>query len=80
MEQSEEKKQVARNVAKALADVPIDNKQERDTIRPRLWQKYAELEPFKASMSEEDRQRFDELGDLLDLLEACESGPPHTRS
>jgi hypothetical protein len=74
------KQQVARNVDKALADVPIDNKQERDMIRARLRQKYAELEPLKASMREEDRQKVEELGDLLDLLEACESSPPDTRS
>ena len=39
MKQSEKKQQVARNVDKALADVPIDNKQERDMIRARLRQK-----------------------------------------
>jgi hypothetical protein len=76
----QKKQQVARNVDKALADVPIDNKQERDMIRARLRQKYAELEPLKASMREEDRQKVEELGDLLDLLEACESSPPDTRS
>jgi hypothetical protein len=80
MKQSEKKQQVARNVDKALADVPIDNKQERDMIRARLRQKYAELEPLKAGMREEDRQKVEELGDLLDLLEACESRPPDTRS
>ena len=31
-------------------------------------------------MREEDRQKVEELGDLLDLLEACESRPPDTRS
>jgi hypothetical protein len=80
MNQSENKKQVAKNVAKALANVPIDNKQDRDMIRARLRQKYAELQPLTAGMREEGRQKFDELGDLLDLLEACESSPPDTRS
>ena len=80
MKQSENKKQVAKNVAKALADVPIDNKQERDMIRARLREKYAELEPATSGMREENRQKFEELGDLLDLLEACETSPPDTRS
>jgi len=80
MTQSEHKKEVAKNVAKALADVPIDNKKERDMIRARLRQRYGELKPLKAGMREEDRKRFDELGDLLDLLETCESRPPDTRS
>ncbi len=38
-----EKKIETRNVAKALADVPIDNKMERDVIRAQLREKYAEL-------------------------------------
>ena len=80
MKQSENKKQVAKNVAKALADVPIDNKKERDTIRARLRQKYDDLKPLKVAMNEKDRRRFDELGELMDLLEACESRPPDTRS
>jgi hypothetical protein len=80
MKQSKNKKQVARNVAKALANVPIDNKQERDTIRSRLRKKYAELKPLTSGMREENRQKFEELGDLLDQLEACESSPPDTRS
>jgi hypothetical protein len=41
-----EKAKVARNLAKALADVPIDTKQERDALRGRLRQKYVELEPL----------------------------------
>ena len=80
MKQSKNKNQVARNVAKALANVPIDNKQERDTIRARLRKKYAELKPLTTAMREEKRQKFEELGDLLDLLERCESSPPDTRS
>ena len=75
-----DKEKVARNVAKALADVPIDNKQERDTLRARLRHKYAELEPLKAGMRIEIRQRLEELGEIMDQLEACESHPPETRS
>ena len=67
-------------MAKALAKVPIDNEQERDMIRARVRQKYAELKPLTSGMREENRQKFEELGDLLDLLEACESSPPDTRS
>ena len=35
------------NVAKALAEVPVDNKPERDALRARLRQKYTELEPLE---------------------------------
>ena len=58
MNQSENKKQVAKNVAKALANVPIYNKQDRDMIRARLRQKYAELQTLTAGMREEGRQKF----------------------
>jgi hypothetical protein len=75
-----EKKMEARNVAKALADVPIDNKQERDALRARLRKKYAELETLKVGMSKQVRERFEELGELMDLLEECENRPPQTRS
>ena len=75
-----EKKMEAKNVAKALADVPIDNKQERDALRARLRKKYAELETLKVGMSKEERERFEELGELMDLLEECENRPPQTRS
>ena len=71
---------MARNVPKALADVPIDNKQERAMLRARLRHKYAELEPLKAGMRKEIRLRLEELGEIMDLLEACESHPPETRS
>jgi hypothetical protein len=37
----------AKNVAKALAEVPIDTKKERDALRARIRQKYGELEPLK---------------------------------
>jgi hypothetical protein len=68
------------NVAKALAEVPVDNKPERDALRARLRQKYTELEPLKIGMTKEDRERFEELGELLDLLEACEHQPPQKRA
>jgi hypothetical protein len=77
---AEYKKKIERNVAKALAEVPIDNRQERDIIRARLRRKYADLKPIKAGMSSKDRRRFEELGELLNKLEACESRPPETRS
>ena len=54
-------KKVAKNVATALAEVPIDNKQERDALRARLRQRY------------DDRKRFDEIGKLIDQLDECES-------
>lgn len=75
-----DKKKVAKNLAKVLADVPIDNKQERDALRDRLRQKYVELERLKVGLNKEDRERFEELGELIDRLEECESRPPETRS
>ena len=70
----------AKNVAKALADVPIDNKQERDALRAQLRDKYADLKTLRGDMSKQARERFDELGKLMDLLEKCENRPPQTRS
>ena len=75
-----DKKKVAKNVANALAEVPIDTKQERDALRARIRQKYHQLEPLKGRLNKADRERFDELGELMDRLEECESRPPQTRS
>jgi hypothetical protein len=44
-----DKKMEAKNVAKALAEVLIDNKQERDRLRAQLREKYAELKPLRLS-------------------------------
>ena len=73
-----EKKMEAKNVAKALAEVPINNKQERDRLRAQLREKYAELKPLR--LSKQARERFEQLGELLDRLEECENRPPQTRS
>ena len=73
MKKSGNDKKVAKNVAKALAEVPIDNKQERDALRARLRQKYHELERLRTGMKEYDRKRFDEIGELIDQLDECES-------
>lgn len=69
----EKDKKVAKNVAKALAEVPIDNKPEREALRARLRQKYDELERLRMGMKEDDRKRFDEIGELIDQLDECES-------
>jgi hypothetical protein len=63
-----------------LAEGPIDTKQERDTLLARIRQKYSELEPLKLEMAKKHRECFEELGELIDLLEQCESRPPQTRS
>jgi hypothetical protein len=73
MKKSGNDKKVAKNVAKALAEVPIDNKQERDALRVRLRQRYDELERLRMAMKEDDRKRFDEIGELIDALDECES-------
>jgi hypothetical protein len=67
-----DKKTVAKNVAKALAEVPIDNKQERDVLRARLRRKYGELKRLRTGMREEDRKRFDEMGELIKEMDKCE--------
>ena len=73
------RRKVGRSIAMALADVPVDNKPERDDLRARLRQKYSELKPLKVRMNKEDRERFDELGDIMDALDECESRPPQKR-
>jgi len=80
MKPGSKRKRIERNVAKALAAVPIDNKQERDTLRTCMRQKYGELDELKAGMRTDVRRRFTELGELIDQLEACENRPPETRS
>lgn len=40
----------------------------RDALHARLRKDYAELEPLKSTMSKVDRDRFEEIGDLLELL------------
>ena len=72
MRKSGNDQKVAKNVAKALAEVPIDNKQERDVLRARLRQKYHELERLRTGMKDDDRKRFDEIGALIDQLDECE--------
>jgi hypothetical protein len=62
-----------------LADVPIDNKREGDRIHARLRQKYADLQPATAAMRAKDRRRFEDLGKLMDMLEAGENRPPGGR-
>jgi hypothetical protein len=64
----------------ALADVPVDTKAERDDLRARLRQEYSELKPLRVRMNKEDRERFDELGEIMDALEECESRLPQKRS
>jgi hypothetical protein len=68
-----DKKTVAKNVAKALAEVPIDNKQERDALRARLRRKYGELKRLRTGMREDDRKRFDEIGEIIDEMDKNES-------
>ena len=79
MKKEKAQRKVRGNIAMALADVPVDNKAERDDLRARLRQKYSELKPVKVRMNKKDRERFDELGEIMDALEECESRPPQKR-
>ena len=80
MKKSGNDKKVAKNVAKALAEVSIDNKQQRDALRARLRQKYNDLERLRRGMKEDDRKHFDEIGELIDELDECESRPALPRN
>ena len=73
-----DKKKIAKNVANALAEVPIDYKRERDALRARLRRKYGELRRLRRGMREDDRKRFDEMGELIREMDKCErrSGLP----
>jgi hypothetical protein len=50
---------------------------EREKLLAKLREKYAELEPCKFVMSPEDRERFEELGELIEMLER--EGGDHAR-
>lgn len=63
-------------VAKALAEVPVDTRRERDALHARLRQKYSELEPLKFGMSKQDVDRFEEIGEIIELLEKSEGSRP----
>jgi hypothetical protein len=64
-----------------MAEVPVDKKRERDALHARLRQTYAELEPLKSGMSKEDLDRFEEIGEIIELLEKSEgSGRRQKRS
>jgi hypothetical protein len=80
MRRADSTEKIERNVASALEDVPIDSKRERDRIRARLRRKYADLRPAMAAMTTKDKRRFEDLGKLMEMLEACENRPPGTRS
>jgi hypothetical protein len=80
-EPNEAQRKAMTRVAKALAEVPVDKKRERDALHARLRQKYAELEPLKSGMSKEDLDRFEEIGEIIELLEKSEgSGRRQKRS
>ena len=72
MKNSDEEKKAQARVDTALAEVPIDNKQERDELHTRLRQRYAELEPLKFGMSKKDLECFEEIGEIIESLEKCE--------
>ena len=77
---TENTKKVEKNIARVLADVPIDPKQERDQLLKRMQEKYGELSAHKAQMSPNICVCIEELGELIELLGECESWPPQTRS
>jgi hypothetical protein len=54
-------KKTQAKIAKILAEVPID-------LHARLRQRYGELEPLKFEMSKKDRERFEEIGKIIERL------------
>jgi hypothetical protein len=73
MEDDEKKTRVRTKITKLLADVPVDNREERDELHARLRRRYAELKPLKFGMSKVDLDRFEEIGEINDLLEKSEA-------
>ena len=61
-------------VRNAAAETVLKPARERRALLAKLRQRYAELEPLKFGMSEENLERFEEIGDLIDLLEKAEEG------
>jgi hypothetical protein len=61
-------------VDRALAQVPIDNRDERKELHSRLREKYTELEPLKSGMNKKELECFEEIGDIIVSLEKCEGG------
>ena len=64
-------KHVEARVAQVLAEVPVDDRHEREAILAQLRENYAELESCKAGMSERDLKRFEDIGKLIERLEKC---------
>ena len=48
-------KKTQAKIANILAEVPIDDRKERDDLHARLSQRYSELEPLKWAMSKKGR-------------------------
>ena len=65
---NEQKKATARLLSKLLRTHAENG---REALRARLLQDHSELEAIKSEMSNHDCERFEEIGDLLELLVPC---------
>jgi hypothetical protein len=61
-------KKTRAKIDKLLADVPIDDRKERDELHHRLRQRYAELEPLKSRMGNKERECLEDIGDIIEQL------------
>ena len=64
---------IQKKIEKILADVPIDDRHERDELHARLRQRYNELKPLERGMEKPDRLCFEEIGEIIELLVESEA-------
>ena len=67
-EPTEAGRKTALCVATTAAETMLRAAEERDARLTELREKYDALEPLKFGMSKEDRERFEEIGELIEAL------------
>jgi hypothetical protein len=72
--------EIHKKIAKILAEVPIDDRNERDDLYARLRKRYAELKPLKRGMGKENRDCFEEIGEIIERLIESEARSREPRS
>ena len=64
---------IQKKIEKILADVPIDDRHERDELHARLRQRYNELKPLKRGMEKPDCLCFEEIGEIIERFDRVRS-------
>jgi hypothetical protein len=67
-ELNEAERKAALTVATTAAEMMLRAAKERDARLAELREKYDALEPLKFGMGKEDRERFEEIGELIEAL------------